>query len=66
MGRIKGVAIKTMGRELIEEFGERFSEDFENNKKALGEIKKIQSKRTRNILAGYIAKEMKRIKKTGI
>ena len=66
MGRIKGVGVKVLGKELIEEFGDRFSEDFENNKKVLEEVKKIQSKRTRNILAGYIAKEMKRIKKSGI
>ncbi len=66
MGRVKGVAVKSLGKELIEEFGERFSEDFENNKKILEELKRIRSKRTRNILAGYIAKEMKRIKSSGI
>jgi small subunit ribosomal protein S17e len=66
MGRIKGVAVKTLGRKMIEEFGSRFSEDFEKNKVALDEIKKIKSKRTRNILAGYISKEMKRVKKSGI
>ena len=66
MGRVKGVGIKVIGKDLIEEFGDRFSEDFENNKRVLEEVKKIQSKRTRNILAGYIAKERKRIKKSGI
>jgi small subunit ribosomal protein S17e len=66
MGRIKGVGVKVLGKELIEKFGDRFSEEFENNKKVLEEVKKIQSKRTRNIMAGYIAKEMKRIKKSGI
>lgn len=59
MGRIKSTAIKTLGGELIAEHAEKFSKDFEKNKKALGSIKKIRSKRTRNILAGFITRKMK-------
>ena len=66
MGRIKNIAIKTLGKELIEEHGDKFSEDFEENKKALENIMPIKSKKIRNILIGYISNEMKRIKKSGI
>lgn len=64
MGRIKSIAIKKLGEELIKEHGSKFSEDFEKNKKVLDEVKPIESKRTRNILAGYITKKMKQIKAT--
>jgi small subunit ribosomal protein S17e len=66
MGRIKSIAIKRLGEELIKKHGGKFSEDFEKNKKALIEVKPIKSKRTRNILAGYITKKMQQIKSSGI
>lgn len=66
MGRIKIVAIKSMGDEMIREHGKKFSEDFDSNKKALEDIKDIKSKKIRNIVAGYITREMKKIKQTGI
>ena len=66
MGRIKNTAIKTLASQLIREQGEKFTEDFEKNKEILADVKPIKSKRVRNILAGYIAKEMKRVKKSGI
>ena len=66
MGRIKITAIKTLANELIEEFGDRFSDDFEKNKTVLNEIKEIKSKKVRNILAGYITRQMQKIKKSGI
>lgn len=66
MGRIKSIAIKRLGEELIREHASKFSTDFEKNKKALDEVKPIKSKRTRNIVAGYITKKMQQIKSSGI
>lgn len=66
MGRIKIIAIKNMGTSIIKEHGKKFSEDFDSNKKALDEIKDIKSKKVRNIVAGYITREMRKIKKSGI
>ena len=66
MGSIKSTAIKRFGDELISKYGSRFSTDFEKNKQVLMEIKNIQSKKARNILAGYITRKMKQIEKTGI
>ena len=62
MGSIKNTAIKTLGRELIERYGDRFTDDFEKNKMILEEIKKIKSKTVRNILVGYITREIKKMK----
>jgi len=66
VGRIKTVAIKMMGNQMIREHGKLFTDSFEKNKEVLNEIKDIKSKKIRNILAGYITKEIKRIKKSGL
>ena len=66
MGRIKTVSIKTLGNELIREHGKKFTDNFEKNKEILGTIKNIKSKKIKNILAGYITKEIKRSSKSGL
>jgi len=66
MGRIKTIPIKTLGDRVIEEYSDKFTTDFEKNKKILDSLKNIKSKKIRNILAGYITKEMKKIGKTGL
>ena len=66
MGRIKTIAIKTLGDELIKKHGNKFFDDFDKNKRVLEEFQKVKSKRTRNILAGYITGKMQKIKKSGI
>ena len=63
MGRIKSVPVKNLGDEVIEKNANKFSEDFNKNKKALDEVRKIKSKRTRNVVAGYITTQMKKAKK---
>jgi len=65
MGRIKSVSVKNLGDEIIAEHGKKFTDDFERNKKVLAEIRKIKSKRTRNFLAGYITKQIKKAKRAG-
>ena len=66
MGRIKTIPIKTLGDRLIEEHRDKFSSDFEKNKKVLASLEDIKSKKIRNILAGYITKEMKKADETGV
>jgi len=66
MGRIKTIAVKTLGNDLIKEHSDKFTGDFDKNKDVLGELKYIKSKKVRNTLAGYITKEMKRIEKSGL
>ena len=53
MGRIKSLMVKRAAKQLLQ--GEHvFSEDFEHNKKLLGN--NMPSKPIRNKLAGYIAR----------
>lgn len=66
MGRVKSTAIKTMARDLIQEHGKKFGTDFDKNKTVLAEVKPIESKRVRNILAGQIVNEMKKINHSGV
>ncbi len=62
MGRIKSVPVKNLGDDLMATHGKKFATDFDKNKKVLDEVKKIKSKRTRNVVAGYITKQMQKIK----
>lgn len=66
MGRIKNIPIKTLGDKLIREHRDKLTTDFEKNKVILDSLKNIKSKKIRNILAGYITKEMKNIDKSGL
>jgi len=64
MGRIKSTAIKNLAREIIAEHGNRLTADFDKNKKIIDEVKKIESKKVRNVVAGYITKEMERSRRS--
>ena len=55
MGRVRTLMIKKMALKLLEQYGDKFTTNFEYNKKVLKEILTIPSKKIRNILAGYIA-----------
>ncbi len=53
MGKIKSKLIKRSAKELVKK-GIEFSEDFERNKKILGNT--MPSKKIRNQIAGYLSK----------
>jgi ribosomal protein S17E len=56
MGRIKCTPVKVLARDLMEEHGGKFGTDFDKNKKAVGLVRKIQSKRIRNVVTGCITR----------
>lgn len=60
MGNIMTADIKSVSSDLLEKFPDRFSRDFEANKKILRELKLFESKIVRNKVAGYIARLAKR------
>ena len=60
MGRIKSKLIKRTSRQLLEKSDESFGKTFEENKKALGNT--LPGKKTRNKIAGYIARIKKNTK----
>ena len=59
MGKIKSKPIKRTAQILLKQVG-NFSDNFEENKKILGDT--LPSKKIRNQLAGYLAKLKKREK----
>ena len=58
MGKVRTEHIKRIARELVERFPDRFTTDFETNKKALEMVAEIQTHKLRNKIAGYITRLM--------
>ncbi|MBC8500354.1 MAG: 30S ribosomal protein S17e [Nanoarchaeota archaeon] len=61
MGRIKTQLVKSVTHKLMKEHGEEFTEEFNKNKGLVNELTDVESKKIRNIIAGYIT----RMKKSG-
>ncbi len=61
---IKPTYIKTIGEELLTKFGDRFGNNFSENKAAVGELARIGSKRVRNRIAGYVTRRLNSKRKT--
>nr|A9A655.1 RecName: Full=Small ribosomal subunit protein eS17; AltName: Full=30S ribosomal protein S17e [Methanococcus maripaludis C6] len=61
MGRIRQTFIKRTGEELIEKFADKFTSDFEENKKAVEEVAMISTKTLRNRIAGYVTAKVKKM-----
>lgn len=55
MGRIKTSFVKHVAKDLVERYPEKFSTDYDQNKKVLSEVMIFESKRMRNIVAGYLS-----------
>jgi small subunit ribosomal protein S17e len=53
-GKVRTELEKKIARELVERFPEKFTTDFENNKKLVESLTNISSKKLRNRVAGYI------------
>jgi small subunit ribosomal protein S17e len=64
MGNIKQTFIKRTGRELFERYPDRFTRDFEHNKKMVQELTNVTSKTIRNRIAGYVTR-LVRMKEEG-
>lgn len=56
MGRIKTTQLKRTALRLFREHGKEFKSDFNFNKKKVDGFIETQSKKLRNIIAGYITR----------
>jgi|TARA_Y100000310_G_C20691451_1_gene822532 small subunit ribosomal protein S17e len=56
MGRIKTVLVKRITKQLVKEHGEEFSDDFDKNKEVLAKYTNIESRKIRNVVAGYASR----------
>lgn len=61
MGRIKTKLIKRVTNEVVEEYAEQLTGSFEDNKKVISEHVDTQSKKLRNMIAGYATRRKKQL-----
>ena len=60
MGKVRPSYIKNTARRLLELYPDKFTKDFNKNKKLVSELTNITSKRVRNRVAGYITRLVKK------
>ena len=60
MGKVRPRLIKRMAEELIATYPDKFTSDFEHNKRMVALLLKGASKRVRNRVAGYITRLISR------
>ncbi|MCX8204555.1 MAG: 30S ribosomal protein S17e [Candidatus Nezhaarchaeota archaeon] len=65
MGKVRPVAVKSMARRLVAQFNDKFTTNFEENKKLIAELTTVRAKHLRNRLAGYITRLVKTTKAKG-
>ena len=63
MGRIKTMLIKRVASKLFKTYPDRFNTKFEDNKLIVGELDQLDSKKMRNVIAGYVTRLVKQKKK---
>jgi len=59
MGRIKTALIKRIGMKIVNKHSDKLKDNFEENKKLVEELTDIESKKLRNIIAGYVTRQVK-------
>jgi len=56
LGKVRPERVKKIAKELLKRYPNRFTTDFESNKKLLGSLSNVSSVRLRNRIAGYITR----------
>lgn len=56
MGNIRPTYIKRVAIELLKQYPNEFTADYENNKKKVSELTDVQYSRMRNRIAGYVTR----------
>ena len=59
LGKVRPAYIKRTARKLLQLYPDKFTDDFEHNKKVVTELAIVDSKRVRNRIAGYITRLVK-------
>jgi len=59
MGRVRQLYIKNTAKMLLERYRDKFTLDFDHNKRVVKELLNVESKRVRNRIAGYITRLIK-------
>jgi small subunit ribosomal protein S17e len=61
MGRILHGKFRREAQKILEKYGNLFTTDYRKNVKILEAITVLPSKRLRNMLAGYITRQIKKL-----
>lgn len=56
MGKVRPEHVKRIAKELVQRFPDKFTANFENNKKLVGEFTNLSSTKLRNRIAGYVTR----------
>jgi small subunit ribosomal protein S17e len=56
LGKVRPERVKRIAKELVQRFPDKFTTDFENNKKLVEDFVEISSVRLRNRIAGYVTR----------
>jgi len=59
MGRIKTALIKRITFKLLEKHKGKFTMDFKKNKELVEEFTDVSSRKLRNVIAGYLTRQIK-------
>jgi len=59
MGRIRAGFVKRQAEKLMKINLDKFSQSFEDNKKLVSQFAEVPTKKLRNLLAGFITKNLK-------
>ncbi|MBC7115299.1 MAG: small subunit ribosomal protein S17e [Archaeoglobi archaeon] len=66
MGTVKQAYIKAIANKILELHADKFTEDFETNKRIIREFTDIESKTLRNRVAGYITRKIKKMRRKNV
>ncbi|MDH5783871.1 MAG: 30S ribosomal protein S17e [Candidatus Bathyarchaeota archaeon] len=56
MGKVRPEHVKRIAKELVQRFPDKFTTNFENNKKMVKEFTNLSSTKLRNRIAGYVTR----------
>jgi len=58
LGKVRTDQVKKAARDILTRYSDRFTTNFEENKKAMGSLARVYSPRMKNRIAGYITRLM--------
>jgi len=56
LANVRSEKVKKIARELLKKYPDKFTADFEKNKKVIASLAKIPTTKLRNNIAGYITR----------
>ena len=56
MGKVRPEHVKRIAKELVQRFPDKFTTNFENNKRLVVEFTNLSSTKLRNRIAGYVTR----------